>query len=487
MAITNLFQSPDQFTPSSNGAVFLFGSPYSGQQTFSYIVDVSINDVWTQREKVAPDPGSGLLLWDAKSVAGYLTNEPVTASTTMAVTPAINTVQKYELYVGVAYSYMTYSAITNSGGIQFSLNVIHTFGVGDFVTINANATDSLNEYSGRRQITAVPNNTTITIGGSLTSTPADQTGRIGLGTGQPIIISGITPASNFYQWKAALPRSEYFQYDQDTVRVGNSNAKLGTNMPRSGYAMRTNGRMWLFNPISANNLFMTITTYDQGGTVLGIYQFANPYDVATTKAVYSRCGPMDITDAQAGATVVSGSTPIITDSVAYYTAQWRGGSPSYLAKSDAITVYMDRSQNGPECPVQLLFQDQHGSYITALCAPSKKVSKKTSVQTYKTRGFDLSANAPNYITDQTRRQHTVFAVDLEESFSTYAILKSKDDAQFFSELFTSSDVYEIQEDGGLLPVVVFEGTRTAVNPYQLKGPIKWLLEYSYAFDQPLNI
>lgn len=488
MAITSLVQDPEQFTPSANGAVFLFSSLYSNQQSMKYIVDVSINDVWSHRDDGSPDPESGLFYWNAKSIAGFLRNESVTASTTMAVTPAINTVQKYDLYVGVSYSYMTYSAISSSSGsITLALTAEHAFVPGDVITISPSASDPLNTYSGKRTITGVPSAFSLSIAGDLSTIPMDQTGRLGRGDGTPIIISGITPASNFYQFKSAIPRTEYMTYDQDNVRVGNTGAKLGTNMPRSGYPMRTNGRMWLFNTISVNNLFMTITTYDQGGTQLGQYQFANPYDVSATKAVYARCGPQDITDAEAGAVVVAGSTPIITDSVVSYTAQWRGGSPSYLAKSDAVTINIDRSQNGPECPVQLLFQDQRGSYITALCAPAKRVIKKTDVQTYKKRGFDLSASAPYLIEDQTTAQHTVFAVDLEESFSTSAVLRTKEDAAFFHELFVSTDVYEIQSDGSLIPVVVSEGTRSAVNPYLLKGPIRWNVDYSYAYDQPLNI
>ena len=488
MAITNLVQAPEQFTPSANGAVFLFNSGYSHLKSFAYIVDVSVNQQWSHRDRIAPDAGSGLLYWNANSISSFLTSDPVSASTLSAITPAINTVQRFDLYVGVSYSFMSYSALTSGGGsITFQLDAIHPFIVGDELYFSPNATDPLNQYSGKRLVTGVPNNTSITIAGSLSTTPVDQTGRIRRADGQPAIITGITPSSIHYQFKSAIPRAEYFDYDQDTIRVGNTNAKLGTNMPRSGYRMRANGRLWIFNCISANDLFMTITTYGDNGIILGVYQFLNPYPVSTTKAVYARCGPQDVTDAEASAIILSGPTSIINDDVASYRIQWRGGSPFFQAKSDTITINLDRSPAVPECPVQLLFRCQRGSYVTALCTPAKRITGKTKKQTYKRRGFDLSATAPEYVSDQTIPEYVTYAVDHEESFATSAVLPTKDDAAFFSELFRSTEVYEVQEDGSLIPVIVYDGTREAVNPYLIRGPIRWPVEYSRAYDQPLNI
>lgn len=483
MVITTVVD-PELFTPHANPVWYAFSSGTAHQQTMNYIIDLWINGAYVRRDKIAPEPDNGLGLWNpAAALSPYLFSDPVSATTDVAFVPAINPLAYYDIYIGESFSYLTYSSVTATvATITLHLNTAHPFVVGDWITVTSNVSDPMNVVNGKRQVTAVPTSTSLTIDGTMIYNLSNQSGRLRRTDGAAVVTSGLTSFTSRYVFQSAIPRSQFFNYAVGDVQVGNSTAKWGTNMPRAGFKMRTNGRLWLYNLFRVAADHVRVHTYGQTGSQVGEYRIPNTLSTVAYKALYARLGPQDLQDIT-GYTVMSGPALVINDDVVRYTIQWYDVTP----QSDLLTINLDRQCQPPEEPVQLLFKDQRGSYVTALCAPHKRIIKKTNKQTFKKRGFTTSAAAPYIITDQSIAQHTVFTVDLEESFATSAVMKNKEDAEFFNELFLSTEVYEIQADGSLLPVVVNEGTREAVNPYLLKGPIRWNVQYSYAYDQPLNV
>jgi restriction endonuclease S subunit len=131
---------------------------------------------------------------------------------------------------------------------------------------------------------------------------------------------------------------------------------------------------------------------------------------------------------------------------------------------------------------QLMWLNRYGHYDYYTFKAGKDEGLNITRQTYKTWNVDWGSNNPNKT--QYSRGLTDFTVSMVETHVINTGFLNQADFMFLEELYTSSDVYEIREDGGVTPINIIstefirknKGNRNIVN-----------LELSYVYSNNISL
>ena len=130
-----------------------------------------------------------------------------------------------------------------------------------------------------------------------------------------------------------------------------------------------------------------------------------------------------------------------------------GNCSGYTPVSEIFTVNVGPICNRSGNPqLELMFLNRYGHYDYYRFTAGKTEGLDINRQTYKSWNVDWGSSNPSMA--QYSRGTTDFQVTMTETHVINTGFLNQPDFQFLQELWTSNEVYEILDDGGLRPINV---------------------------------
>jgi hypothetical protein len=129
-----------------------------------------------------------------------------------------------------------------------------------------------------------------------------------------------------------------------------------------------------------------------------------------------------------------------------------GNCSGYTPVSEVFTFNIEPicSRQGPDTQRQLMFKNRYGHYDYYTFTAGKSEGIAIERQTYKTWNVDWGSSDPSMA--QYSRGTTDWQVSMVETHVINSGFLNQPDFMYLEELYTSNEVYEIRQDGGLAPI-----------------------------------
>jgi hypothetical protein len=129
-----------------------------------------------------------------------------------------------------------------------------------------------------------------------------------------------------------------------------------------------------------------------------------------------------------------------------------GNCSGYTPVSEVFTFNIEPicSRQGPDTQRQLMFKNRYGHYDYYTFTAGKSEGIAIDRQTYKTWNVDWGSSDPSMA--QYSRGTTDWQVSMVETHVINSGFLNQPDFMYLEELYTSNEVYEIRQDGGLAPI-----------------------------------
>jgi hypothetical protein len=129
-----------------------------------------------------------------------------------------------------------------------------------------------------------------------------------------------------------------------------------------------------------------------------------------------------------------------------------GNCSGYTPVSEVFTFNIQPicSRQGPDTQRQLMFKNRYGHYDYYTFTAGKSEGIAIDRQTYKTWNVDWGSSDPSMA--QYSRGTTDWQVSMVETHVINSGFLNQPDFMYLEELYTSNEVYEIRQDGGLAPI-----------------------------------
>lgn len=486
MAITVQTEPSSLMLPSANPMRWVLSSDNTDQFGMNYIVDVYVGGVFAYRSAIAPDPQYNYGVFDAaKKLKHYVSLSLISATTTNGVVHASNEKVTATLELGESYSYWSFQSNSDGGGsLQLNGSLDHPFEIGDEVFINIGAGGTYTQYNGFATVIGVPDSDSIIVDKDYLGA-SSTVGRVKYANGSEQFHTGLTSVDQFYVFKSAYTKGEDVDYT-DFISPSTNKTFL-TNIPNKQWTLRDDSRCWLYGIVTNALDHFDVFTYDASGTQIGDYELPMSFNVVTQfEMVYVRCGPVDLNECT-DLVVNSGNSTPIHDGVAFYKVRSSNSAGSALGAWSTFNI--DRRSYGRDCeaPKQLFFRDQKGSFVPVAFKSAQVTTWNTKKQIYKKNNYVLNADG-SINDDIVNRAYTAFEIQDERTVKGKLIFNTKADAKYFvDDCIRSSDVFELQNDGTLIPVLINDASYSYASPKVSNGRIIYEIEYSYAYDESLNL
>ena len=268
----------------------------------------------------------------------------------------------------------------------------------------------------------------VNIGERYGTTPADYTG-----TNQDYIV-----------WNGIVDYLDEpsFNYTSFVYDAPNTNIKYLTHLyDRKTYSGKS---LFLYALTSkANDLGkLIIKTYDSSNNLLGTSNIANPYVASTTYTDKYLCidiGHKGLSNISAGS--VSGTYPIITNSVAYYTIEDQTTTGVFPATATTVTSLMrvDIDCEPKYSAYVIHYLAKSGSFETLNCSKVSETSYTKNSTTFKQLPYTLSSNVWSY--------NTYTSVEKQQTVNTQKNLKlqtewlTPTEFSYHKEILDSPEIY----------------------------------------------
>jgi hypothetical protein len=252
------------------------------------------------------------------------------------------------------------------------------------------------------------------------------------------VYADLTLSSLQYGFLGGLSFQAFRHWVATDYQTGSSTRLLNTNLPRTSKVLRDGVQYLTSAYLSNNTARMQIKTYDSANSLIGTYTTDNPY-TSSNRLVSVAVGGYHLNSY----TLVSGSQPIIDDSVVKYTVQFTttGGA----AQSETFTFLIDDRCTKYE-GAQLMFLNRLGGWDVAYFTGGEetKVNVQERKQYNRIAGSYTDAS-PTGDWDYTASERGVatYAVNARESATYYSNWVNEDEANWLRELFTSPAVYRL--------------------------------------------
>ena len=215
--------------------------------------------------------------------------------------------------------------------------------------------------------------------------------------------------------------------------------------------------------------FIRINCYDSGGTLLHYSDIANPYAGGTTytdKYVAIDVGHKGLTEISSG--LVTGTYPILTDSVAYYDVIDAYTMPPATARKNISRIYIECEPTFTVYTIHYLAKS--GNFETLHFNKLSELRENVTKSTYRKNPNTLTSNTWAYT--KSSEWEKVLSSTGQENLILNSDWLTENQIAFHRELFTSPRVYlDYGSTIGLVPVKVLNSSFTIEKDFnrKLKG------------------
>tara|TARA_R110000851_G_scaffold277858_1_gene430969 strand:+ start:2064 stop:3536 length:1473 start_codon:yes stop_codon:yes gene_type:complete len=490
MSIT-INHQPQNWIPVYSPIPYNLDSTKKNEVGFNYYAEIFSGNPLQDGFRIAelnipPAPINGLGYMDIRRLVDSYTEYNV-PETTDTFTEAPK--QFVETFVQFGEQTPRWRFLTNTQDgayVEFFSTNEHNFEVGDEIVISQDADypSELQPYEGLHTVLEVPNTTRIIIDEVYLGVNNNVGGYISHADGRAITNKNLAE-DTVYCFASSFTRDEMVSYDDgDWISVQNdASSKWLTNCP-DFHSIGRDDELWLSTIQNQTNDAATLFISTSGDTFneLGTYEIANPFLAESKYMVQVAVGVDQILTNEADTTIVTGTFPVFTDDVKYYSVSMQDGSSNKLVpKNYKINDEYACSRFGNK---KLMFRDRKGSLQT-FNFPYKSKEKRS----YKRKLYnhiDFGFNDSSFYNTPTDGGQRQFTIDERTEFQVYTDFISEAEADYFvKNLIASPQVYEYQSSGVYKPVVINNGSYEIKKRYN--GLIQYKLTYSYALQDYLFV
>lgn len=262
------------------------------------------------------------------------------------------------------------------------------------------------------------------------------------------VYENLLTTSSYYAWMGAFNHKEFSQYDSSDFLLNGSSKRFLTDMPTSVFVKDYQELAYL-NQDAITAQYIKVITYDSTGTPIQTCTITNA--LSNTYRVQSvGVGPENLN----GSTLSSGSQPVITDSVKYYTVQLFNSSNTAISETFTFTIDRRCTKFGGRT---LKFLNRKGAwdlaYFTAKESDNISISNRKQ---YNKLAGEYTTGSPTgtfgYLSSDGGKK--TYSVDASESKTLVSNWLTEEESFWIKQLATSPEVYMIDDDGDEVPVNV---------------------------------
>lgn len=281
---------------------------------------------------------------------------------------------------------------------------------------------------------------------------------IGEQYGEPVVVFPDLVSASASAWNGVIDFLEFQSYTGAGYRMDGSGVQpYLTNQP-TNVVIRDNENAFVAGITGTSGIigYTEIITKDSTGSTIQTVEVQNPFtdiDVFESEMVRFGCGTKNL-NLIAGSLLQLGSQPIITDSVASYTVQWRQLTGGAVSIVQTYTINNECTKNNL---YRFHFLNKKGGFdsFTFYRADTKRVSIQRS--SYKKNAASLTA-ADTYGYTTKARTNIAYNTTLKDSISVLSDWITEEDSTWLEELITSPEVYLEDETYGLVSVNISNST-----------------------------
>lgn len=254
------------------------------------------------------------------------------------------------------------------------------------------------------------------------------------------------PGSNidYIVWNGIILYKDFPSYDLDTYvfrRSTTNLAYLTRKMDDVTFPDRSSF-LYVITTEAGDITELEIKTYNSAGSIIGSSSIANPSEALTTYSSKYLCidvGHKGLSEISSG--LVTGTFPIITDSVAYYTVSTvaeTGGPPSETV--DLVKTI--RIGCEPRYPVYTVhFLSKSGAFETINFSKRNDIESQVTKTTMRRDPHRFNASAETYTYSPSTPQEYVLSILEKETLKLSTDFLTQDQADLFKQIIKSSYVF----------------------------------------------
>ncbi|MFN8155592.1 MAG: hypothetical protein U0Y08_14960 [Bacteroidia bacterium] len=491
MALT-LLTYPAQLNPVYSPIWYRVSSTLSSEANFRYVFDTYVYNLTAHtstkvhRSKLFPRSDGTGQYSPARILENYVSYDFDFFGAYFK--PAMNSVTGFNVKVGEEYeltasTYSFTSTTSNAGLVQYNFPTPVTFYVGDEIKIDKADKQYNSTYDGLQTVTQVVSSTAIRTNKPYGDVVSNESGDC---TYRLTIISGVSYSGIAINFAAQFTDRHdgidyHTKYSITTPSIQRGEAEPLTNID---YNIRLQSDesyfiSWYANhaTVRANNA--AILTYSNNIAV-GAYLIPNSFGTnADIKRFSFACGPRNLSGLSAF-NYLAGATQLILTGVSGY---WDVTKYEIYLQSSTLVDQVSNKRTieiVKECSeypkIRLAFLNRVGGVdifsFTLKSERSLKIDRE-----YYTKNL-----AYNYAIQD--RGEAILNINHQEEISAWSNYLTEDEVEIMKELFTSPEVYEINDaQQRIIPVVITSNEYVQKTKYNDEMELMYQIKYRYAFKQ----
>lgn len=279
----------------------------------------------------------------------------------------------------------------------------------------------------------------------------------GLSSSGTTVYSNLATSNTTIFWNGVFDYEDWCDFDTTRYRSQNSNSIFLTNSP-ANKTVYTNEKEYLYaiNRTSGDIYYFQVICNDSSGNTIGVYRIYNSHQAVTSyddRMVRCPAG-WNLNDISASdITVLTGSLPILTSSVAAYAIQCVRYSGTATTQQKVYTVDSDCSRF---TKYRFHFLNKLGGYDSFSFTKKNKWVSDIKRENYKKNLGELTSSS-NYDTLASQRAITQYSTSIEDKITVKSDYLTSGDVVWLEELITSPDVY-VERNGQAVPVIITDSS-----------------------------
>lgn len=287
----------------------------------------------------------------------------------------------------------------------------------------------------------------------------------------------LTVTGTKYAWNGVFAPQDFIPstFNYTLYTMGGGGAFLTDSSETQYYSNFSSDNRWLYfiNDTSGTAYFLKVKTYDVNGTLIQTARIENSYQASSSigdKLLRVGVGGEDLN----GASLYSGSQPLITSSVDKYQVELET-----FAGATTSTTYTFRTQcqwHGQEA-ITLHFKNRKGGFDTFDFRLARRKFSDVSRSTFQKNLGTLSGTTWTYTTKD--RGTTVFNQQITDRIIADSDWITSTDSTWLQQLIESPEVYYNYQQETLIPVVIKTATAEVKNT-RIEKLFNIQIEFEYA-------
>jgi hypothetical protein len=262
----------------------------------------------------------------------------------------------------------------------------------------------------------------------------------GLDSSGVTVYPDLTNSSTCYAFAGSLPEFDFIDYVDNNYILDSSGSLFMTNIPRALTHINRNQSMFLGGYQNTDNDIdrFVVITYDSAGTLIDEYQVTNQYDTPASdeddRFLKFICGfnLNDIPQAQ----LITGTQPILTDSVYSYDVYTVDGSSNKTSETITFTILDECT---PYESFELHFQNVFGFFDSFVFTSKSNTNVSINRKEYKKQTGTIAATS--FVTTKADRGYQNYFTSSNKKMTLRSRWITETEYAWLTELIESPQVF----------------------------------------------